>query len=368
MALDKVEQMQIDGTRICSWLYDIIVYMLCETGDFEEVLKIMRDRVSNDESSISGTLWYYILDTASQALHHETTFYVWRKRVEMDYLNPPSGLCINVLNTATRHGDFRLAADVFRILGRRTYTFQLHHHEALLESYLIASDLKAALTVLTAMTSAGVAVDESSTRLIYLYLRNSSSRPAQALKILRSLRKSECTIPTPAINCIIEASVYLNDLPFAVETYKTLHKLCSSGPNTATFNALFRGCNRSSRKDLAMFLASEMLTLNVPPNSLTYDRLMLICLDAAGENDYEDAFKYYNEMKTFGLWPRNGTMVALVRRCCERADDRAWELLQEMDGKGMDITTLEKWMKANWKVETDTRVLRKLEEGDTAEI
>lgn len=350
LAMDGLKQMQTAGMRIHSWLYDIIIYTLCDLDEFDEALRIMKYRVHKGEQQISATLWSYILDTSSRALHHPATFYTWRKRVETGYLNPPSGICINVLNVASRHGDFRLATDVFRVLGNRTHTPALHHYEALLESYLAASDLKTALTILTLMTSAGLPPTESSTRPIYTHLNSSPSLPTRALSILRSLRASDRPISAPAVNAIIESHIHHQDLASAIETYKTLHTLVQSGPNTATFNALFRGCTHAGRKDLAMFLASEMLALNIPPNPLTYDRLILVCLDAQGDEEgVEDAWRYFLEMKGIGWWPRDGTVVALARKSCGRGDGRVWGLVAgEGAERGMERGKMERLVEEWW--------------------
>lgn len=350
LVLDTVELLQRDGPRVQPWLYDMLVYILCDAEEFDEVLKLMRYRVFNGELLISATLWFYLLDTASRALHHEATLYVWRKRVETSYLNPPSGICINILNTAARHGDFYLATDVFRILGNRTQTLRLYHYESLLESYLAASDLKPALTLLTIMASSGVPPSDSSTRPIYLYLRQSQHFPNIALSILRDLHKSGRPVPPPAINAILEAFIYHHDLASAIETYKTFNTLCKEGPTTSTFNLLLRGCAKETRKDMAMFLASEMLALNVPPNPLTYDRLMLVCLSAELEREQGliDAWRYFEEMRTVGWWPRPGTAVTLVKRACERGDSRVWELVGKRPGEGLSVPQMEKLVREHW--------------------
>ena len=69
IALDRLEQMQGEGIRIQPWLHDMLVYNLCEAEEFDEVLKIMRWRISSGEMMISASLWYSLLDTASRALH-----------------------------------------------------------------------------------------------------------------------------------------------------------------------------------------------------------------------------------------------------------------------------------------------------------
>lgn len=367
LALDTLELLQREGSKIHPWLYDMVIYTLCDAGEFDQVLQIIRYRISSGELLISGTLWFYLLDTASRSLHHAATLYVWRKRVETSYLNPPSGICTNVLNTAARHGDFRLATDVFRILGNRAQTLHLHHYEALLESYLASSDLKTALTILSIMTSSGVPPSESSTRPIYTYLQQSPSHPQTALSILQTLRQSDRPIPPEAVNVIIEAFVHHKAIPSAIATYKTLYTLVPTGPTTSTFNILFHGCCSSgptARKDLAMFLASEMVALKVAPDALTYDRLVQVCLNADGQDRapdaYEDAWRYFGEMRGLGWGLGWGTMKAFVTRGCERGDERVWGVVEDMKREGgEEARGVEKVVMECWRGEE-----RGMKEGD----
>jgi len=288
---------------------------------------------------------------------YEATLYAWKKRVETAYLNPPSGICLNVLITAARHGDARLATDVFRVLGNRKTKFELHQYETLVEAYTTNGNVKTALTILCIMKTSGHEPEEGSTRSLFQHFRQDPQRPSKAFDILRDLRKAGRAVPTSAVNSIIEASVHLEDLSQAIDQYKQLHTLCPDGPNTATFNALFRGCNTAHRKDLAMFLASEMLALNVKPDALTYDRLLLVCLD---QDDYEDAFKYFAEMKGRGWMPRQGTLVAMVKKCAERADERAFDAYQEIQGEGMETGKIRKWLRENWAGPADSGRMKSL--------
>ena len=349
MVINTLDRMQEEGSKIQAWLLDLVVYTLCNIGEFSQVMTVMRERFNQGELEISGTLWAYILDTASRALHHELTHYAWTKQVASEYLSPSSGVCINVLNTAARCGDYRLATDVFRILGKRSSALKLYHYEALLESYIKASDIRTALTILTIMLTAGIQPEEATTRALYFYLHESGLKTREALSILRELHDGQRQIPTVAVNCIIEALVQQNDLAYAMETYQTLYNLCPGGPTTATFNALLRGCAHSSRKDLAMFLASEMQTQKVVPNELTYDRLILVCIVGKGDDDINDAFRYFEEMKGKGWWPRRGTVTMMVKQTCETGDERVFDLLDEMEKKGVDIVGLQRWVGEKWE-------------------
>ena len=346
VALNNLELLRNQGVPIQSWLYDLVVFTLCNVGELDEALKLMRYRVSAGERSISAGLWAHFLDAAGRSLHHEASLFAWRIHVEPGYLNPSVGICINLLNTAARCHDAQFASDVFRVLAKRKYPLQLHHYETLLESWFASGDLKAAFSVLSSMASSGVPPTDASTRVIYIYLVEKYDRLAQALDILRSLSEDNRRIPHAAINCIIEGYVQHSDLASAIETYQALHSIIPSGPNTATFNALLRGCSYARRKDIAMFLASEMLALNVPPNALTYDRLILVCLNALGDRQeaFEDAWKYFLEMRSMGWWPRGGTLTSLGIRGCVLGEERVASLVDAERGLNEKRMEYLRWM------------------------
>ena len=352
VAMKNLEAAEKQGIEIETWLYDMIVYNLCSIREFDEALQIMQRRYFSSESSISQTLWYHLFDSASCALHHEVASFIWRSRVEPGYIKPSSGICINVLNTAARHGDTKLATAVFNTLNNRKHVIQLYHYEALLESWLAINDLKAAFTVLSAMQQsrqiAHQRPTEGSTRAIFHYLSDDYGRPAEALQCLQQLKDEGRPVPHAALNVVLEAYIHYNDLGSALEIYKSMHMIIPSGPNTSTFNTLFRGCTHARRKDLAMFLASEMLALNIPPNELTYDRLILVCVNALGEKDggFEDAWRYFEEMRSMGWWPRMGTLKVLAMKGCEMSEDKVWQLVDH--ARGLDEEKMDFIMKTSW--------------------
>ncbi len=104
-----------------------------------------------------------------------------------------------------------------------------------------------------------------------------------------------------------------------------------------------------------MFLASEMQALGIKPDLLTYDRLIMTCLH---EDDFEDAFRYLEEMEDvgrasaenaqLGWWMRGGTAAAMVRRCVTDRDPRAWAILEKMEERGMGNAKLKQWAQDEW--------------------
>ncbi|KAF2136097.1 uncharacterized protein K452DRAFT_148359 [Aplosporella prunicola CBS 121167] len=359
LALDRLDTMVREGIRIEKWLYDMTVYMLCDIEEVDEALRIIKHRTESGEMHISRGVWHCLIDAASSCLHHEATEYVWNRQVRSGYLNPASGICFNVLTTAARHGDAALATDVFRLLSDRKEIFTQQHYEVLIDTYLFVGDIRTALSILCIMHETSTPPDEYSTRRIYKWARVHTGRSQEAFDILKSLKESGQAVPVVAGHALIEATVYRGDLDLAIEQYKALHIICDGGPTTTTFNILLRGCQK--RKDLAMFLAAEMVARKIEPDSLTYDRLLLVCL--MDEQDYEDAFRYYEEMRNRGWNPRPATFVAMARRCAREQDQRAWEVLEMMKECGVDadgVRQLKSWLDNNWgKVSmNDPRITR----------
>jgi pentatricopeptide repeat protein len=265
---------------------------------------------------------------------------------------PSDGMCLSTLNLAARHCDPPLATSCIRILSNRQSVLSPYHYEALLTAYVGVQDLRTAFRILTIMTKAGLIPDVSTTRPIFLYLTSHATLPLDAWRLLTSLHEAGHEIPIAAINVILESLNVLGEVDEAIRIYKQLHNICDTGPNTETFNILLQGVSKSgNKKDLAMFLAAEMAALGVNPDRLTYDRLILSCLQA---EDYEDAFRYLEEMVVVGegkenedgkkgWWMRNGTAKQLVRRCVAAKDERARALLDEMTEKGIANHTLRAW-------------------------
>jgi pentatricopeptide repeat protein len=231
-----------------------------------------------------------------------------------------------------------LATEVFRVLTERSTPFTSHHYELLVTTYLNAGDLSSALSVLTIMVDAKLKINMGTCQPLFWYLRREapgeSSRPMAAFSILQAFEAQGRKVPTAAINACMQASIALNRFEEAIEIYKALHTVSHSGPDTQTFNLLFRGCHQNTRKELAMFFANEMIQLGLKPDRLTYDRLIMVCLQAG---DVEDALQYYEEMRATKvkpgdskvMQPRRITWEDLIMRCVKVGDERAVALLRD---------------------------------------
>lgn len=344
LALDKLDHMQEVGMQIQPWLYDMAIYIFTQAGELDEVLRLLKFRSELGDSAVTACMWTFILDKAGELLHYDLISHVWKRRVKDGYLNPSSGICLNVLNAAARNANTELAIDVFRVLEERNSFLDHQHYEMLIEAYINAEDFTNALTILYVMQESYVFPDENTIRPIVTYMQQDPARPQQGFDILKTAHKMRKKIPAAAMNACIEGALSHGNLDLAIEFYKTMHVICVHGADTATFNLLLKGCYSAARKDLAMSLAQEMVSMKVQPDYLSYDRILLVCLRV---DDYEDAMRYYDEMRGQGFTPRKGTLVTLVKTLAKAGDPRTAQVLDDIEKMGLATTRLRGWLRAN---------------------
>lgn len=271
LAFETLDEMRQARVPVQGWLYDMLVFRLCDSGELDETLRLLKHRVNADEISISAGVWYYVFDNACSLLHHQCLTYIWQRRIEPLYLNPTNGQCLSVLTSASREGDVSLATDVFRILSDRGFFFTTTHYELLLQAYLRMPDLKTALTITCIMAGAQLSLTPSALSPILVHLKQQRDLPMQALAMCREMVKSESRqIPTPVLTALIEAAIHHGALNEALTIYKTLHTLCPAGPDVHVFNALFRGCHQAAElayKGIVPSFVSDTIADNTPSTS-----------------------------------------------------------------------------------------------------
>jgi hypothetical protein len=369
-AVNRLDMMRQEGMHIQGWLLDMAVYVLCEAGEIPDAYRIMRQRVDSGELNISRSLWMFFLDKASEFRHHPAIQLAWSLQVEPKYINPSSGMCLNVMATAAEAADAKLATDIFTHLSKRGATFDPIHYEMLVDTYLATDppDLERALSILTIMALEKVEPAASETRSLFLYMRDKPYLMSQAVEIFRDLREQGRKIPIAALNLIIECYVYQENLKDALKLYKQIHTFgpitsgaAKSFANIETFNLLLKGCREANPPDenTASFLVSELLALRVKPTALTYDRLILLFM-RAGMNNIEEAtkvestkdaankkkrglelldwsFRHFSEMLPLKWIPRLGTLEDLSKSLAKVGDKRCWDVLQVAEDHSAEL-------------------------------
>ena len=360
-ALWRLDWMKQQNMRVRPWLLDVAVYTLCEANEIGDALRLMRGRVDSNEPNISRALWMFFLDRASDMRHHTATALAWSSQVNTQYINPASGICLNVLSTASQAADAEMATEVFDKLSKRGSAFQPIHYELLIKTYLSTDppDVKRAFTILTIMALEKNEPSIIETRPIFNHLQDKPDLVSQAQDDLRQLHSQGRQIPIAALNLLIECYIHQNNLPAALNLYKQIHTFVplaqgakKTFANIETFNLLLKGCRIADPPEerQASFLVAELLALRIVPTPLTFDRLITTFITAAetklakaasiedtderakheakGVELLEWSFRHFEDMQTMNWMPRFGTIRMLGLALASKSDLRCWDILQ----------------------------------------
>lgn len=320
LALEKIDEMIRQGIRISPWVSDIFIYVFGQAGFVEEALRIVHHRLHAESATISLNIWYFLLDVCSKQLHLDGTRYVWNRAVQLRAINPSDGMAINVLNTATRHKDPRLATQVIQYLTSRGTKLGVHHFEALIECYSLTTDVQNALQTLCIMAKAGLRPDEGSTRSIFQCL-NTTDLVDQAIQVLGDLRVDN-NVPLAAFNVVLEAALHKVDFDKALELYRHVQEICPTGPTLTTFKHLLGKCEEP---EVVQFLLSEMDHFKVKRDSEADVRATEIF---TLHGDLSTALHYFWDLTNVGRlheispnsldWSsKRNVALRLLRRCVE---------------------------------------------------
>jgi hypothetical protein len=374
-ALSQMGKMKRDGMPIDGWLWDMALFTLCDAGEIEEAYRTVRTRWdAPKETRIGRGIWWQLLDKASEARHYDGTTLAWQCQVTPGYMNPSSGMCLNVLATAAHAGDAALATEVFSHLSKRGTAFEPIHYELLISAYLAADppDVNRAISILTIMPLEKLEPTLAETRSLFSYLKDKPHLVAESFNHLRSLHNQNRKIPISVLNLLIECYVHQRNLPEALKIYKLIHTFTpldqgaqKSYANIETLNLLFRACRTANPPDeqQASFLVSELLALRITPTALTYDRLILVFIEAAkhalkSSSSSPDistppslvratellgwAFRHLTDMQPLGWMPRFGTLELLAVQLATVGDERCWDVMQLAGDAGERVEGWEK--------------------------
>ncbi|KKZ66296.1 hypothetical protein EMCG_07960 [[Emmonsia] crescens] len=324
MALDHISRMQAQNIPIEPWLYSLLIYNLCAVEDFDMILELMLKWINNG-NELSPNLWFHILVAASESFHEKCVSFVWKKRVQSGLINPPYGVCSNILIMTSRTGNTSLASKVFRVLREREGIFLLEDYNCLVDTYLAAGNLSLALRVLCTAQTATFTLDETATRSIFTYCIEKNIPPRTVWQKLTNMKtKERRNVPLVAVNAVIEMAVHHKSMTVALEFYRELADVFKHRPSATTFNHLIRGCRVTGAHEMANFFVQEMILLDVFPDRMTYEYLVLLCVDAGR---FREAHRYFVEMMDSGFALTPGSKVHVRTRCFDSEDQYA-KLLQ----------------------------------------
>ncbi|KAH8912501.1 hypothetical protein BR93DRAFT_81114 [Coniochaeta sp. PMI_546] len=352
LALDKLEEMLDSDLPVPSWLHDVFIVVLAQHAHLDEALSLLQRRTQRHHPSPpSPNIWSFLLDECSRHYHYAGTRLAWDTLVPAKLLTPSDGTCLNVLNTASRHSDARLATDVIAHLSSRSVKLGPHHYEALVDSYAHRDDVPNALQALCIMARAGPAPSQASTASLHAAFRRNPTLVPVARDALLRLGET-FTVPLAAFNVVLDGlcaygggSRGADDDDGgmdAFELYQQVRHLCGCGPDMYTFKPLMERRRRFGWDvGVARFLMEEMRAFGVRPTREFCEGLVHA---AAVRGELDVAFRALGELeertggvKGPGEWIERETVLELLRRCVAERDERVWNLLWFARRVGLDL-------------------------------
>lgn len=68
-ALEGLKGMKRSQIPVQTWLLQMMVFALCDRGELDETMRLVKDRMSTRGPQLSLSTWYYMFDTACGSLH-----------------------------------------------------------------------------------------------------------------------------------------------------------------------------------------------------------------------------------------------------------------------------------------------------------
>lgn len=248
---------------------------------------------------------------------------------------PDEGLCMAVLHTAARHGLPVLATQVLQQLEKQKLALREQHLLPVLESFVTAGSIKDAFRALDLFRSSKVPVTLETGRSILKAIQRDPDDIDKAFTYLEEIVNEGQVVDVVAVNVIIQAATFLNDLQRVIGMYKSMSKL-NVQPDVTTYNLLLSACTAAQHRELGDRLFQEMKDTLLKPNTETYRQLIALYLTQA---DYEDAFFYLEEMKAQSLKPPYWCYDAIVRKCVSMGDSRYRLAVEELEQMNYRMTS-----------------------------
>lgn len=376
--LDVLSATDRGGIAVPPWLYDIFVFVLGQEGFLDEALRIVNHRLLRDDhaGNVSLNVWAFLLDACCRQGYYEGLCYVWRRAVRPGRLAPSDAAALDMLETAARHHDAALAAEVMHLLSARGSKLGMPHFEAMLDCYARAGAVDKALQALCIMDNAGIVPDAGSTRSIYACLRDQPPQASLdgAVAALLDLRTKYGRVPVAAFNVVLEAMLQRGGdkgEEAALDLYRHVRQLCPGGPDRGTFRLLFRGCDDVQHLN---FLFREMRAFSLLPDMDMVDRVVyenatrgsldqavrhvLDLVNRPGGRRKKQQLQAQAEPEAKVMrarpWISRKTAAALARRCLEEEDARIWEIAEASRARGRPMDTMLRGMRPGTAQETQT--------------
>ncbi|CUA73228.1 Pentatricopeptide repeat-containing protein At3g04760, chloroplastic [Rhizoctonia solani] len=330
MALQILNDMPAKGITPNAQCIQTVIQLAAQMG----MPQLAMDLAVHSESIpdvVTDHIRMEILMSGAAVMNHDVVLRAWDS-VRRTRCRPTEPLCVELLNTAARHGLIDLAQSVLAYLQETAQDIHEHHLAPVVGAYATAGQLQEAYLALDLFKDHRVEILPESASALVETIDQSTATLDNAWDVLSRLPRP---VSIQAVNATLQAAVNLSDMQRAIGIYKELPDLeCS--PTAETYDILLGGCLSISHAELGERLFQDMRSRGIQPTLQTYSRLILLSLTQA---NYEAAFSRLEEIKENKMVPPQRVYEALVRRCVDEGDPRAELALEDMGICGYRVSS-----------------------------
>jgi len=222
---------------------------------------------------------------------------------------------------------------------------QEHHFAPLVDSFVVADQLKSALQTLTFMRSLGVVptLKTASKILEHISAGAGFDKTDEAFNMLYDLQDEGTVVDIVAMNVVVAAAARKGDLARAVGIY-TAADDWKLKPDAETFKIVLRACLQQGKPEHVSRIVEHMDKKGIKADAEVHETLILLELKAK-DRHYEDAFWRLEEMKKAGFKPPAKVYESIAEVCLSNNDTRHELVVDEMTQQGYPISErLAEWL------------------------
>ncbi|KAL6861111.1 hypothetical protein J3F83DRAFT_747440 [Trichoderma novae-zelandiae] len=341
LAYARLTEMIEQGAKVDTWVYDIFVLVFGRLGFLDEMLQLLyrRKNIGGGTDPVVISLSYYALDVCSQAYHHAGTLFGWLSVVQNQLVQPSDGIIENVLGTAARNADARLATEALAMASERIRA-QTHHYEAVVEAFAGSGDLTAAVRTLCIMQDSGLRIGHSQTRRLDAILRSRPELLEGAEAAVREAARARA-VPRAAAAAIIEAMAQTHGSARAQPLYRDLSKLCDAEPPNARMvqHLIVHSADEATARYFAKEYTDQISEQDDPKQTIQSLGVLITKCAEVGEMDL--AFRFTKQAMAGGITRSRPSrwITVLVEQAMAREDGRVWPVVDSLLNTGDEETT-----------------------------
>ncbi|GAB5592758.1 hypothetical protein Unana1_07658 [Umbelopsis nana] len=281
----------------------------------------------------SQNIYLQVLRAAALAEELKIAGYCWEKAVKEYDLIPDHGTLTYLLHLAAKFGSPKLGTQVLETMGNSDMQYAEHHLASLLQAFAMSGDLKGAFSMLQIIDSEGISTRKETALPIVHQLGTSVSAIEKAIQILKDLHAEGKDIHIAGFNGVLYAAARAKQIDMVKYAF-SLAPLFKVKVNVDTYNCLLDASIYATDWDYGNEIWSLMKAAKIKPNSTSYSKMVVLCCT---QDDYEDCFRYLEEMKYFKYVPPRGCYQTLIRKLANAADDRVHVAIEDMRACGYDV-------------------------------